>query len=289
MNTTIQAMLSTYKHHIAGAYRSLAPDRIEAELPSGRCIVSEKLDGETWFLYADDEGCVLLSPFGKRLHDIPLTDEALQTLQGWCGVLAGELYAAVDSGRPRVFDLHAAMGSKANPDRLRFAAFDVLMDGDVDIQRPPFTERLDRLQQIVGQHNGLFHLAPFETAESPADAAACYARIVTTGGAEGVVVHAADGRIYKIKREISIDAAVVGYADNNSGVSELLLALVKPDGVFQLIGRVKTGWSRAESTDLLHRLTPLACASTYRKANDHGLLYRWAKPEIVVEGQMQRP
>ncbi len=262
---------------------SLAPDRIEAELLFGSCIVAKKIDGETWFLHADGERCILLSPFGKTLTDIPLTDDAERILHGWRGLLAGELYAAVDSGRPRVFDLHAAMGSSENAERLRFAAFDVLMDGDDDLLRRPFTERLECLQRVVGNFGESFHLAPLETTESPAEVVDCYQRIVTVGGAEGVVVHAADGRIYKIKPEISIDAAVVGYAGNDSGVSELLLALVKPDGVYQLIGRVKTGWSRAENADLRDRLSTLACVSTYRKANDHGLLYRWVKPELVIE------
>ncbi len=283
MNAAIQAMLTAYKRNVAGSYHSCPPDEILTTLPSGSCIVSEKIDGETWFLHADGERCVLLSPFGKRLEDFPLTDEAMRTFDGWRGVLAGELYAAVDSGRPRVFDLHAAMGSDGNAERLRFAAFDVLMDGETDMQRRPFAERLDRLQRIVDQSGERFHLAPMETTENPDEVAPCYERIVTVGDAEGIVVHASDGRIYKVKPEISIDTAVVGYAESDSGVSELLLALVKPDGVFQLIGRVKTGWSRAESADLRERLTPLACASTYRKANDHGLLYRWVKPQLVVE------
>lgn len=285
MNAAIQSAISAYKRNVAGSYRSCAPGDMLTTLPPGPCVVSEKIDGETWFLHADSECCVLRSPFGKTLMNIPLTGDAERILHGWRGLLAGELYAAVESGRPRVFDLHTALGSHVNPDRLRFAAFDVLMDGDVGMQKRPFAERLDCLQKIVGQHNGQIHLAPFETTETPADVAACYERIVTADGAEGIVIHAADGRIYKVKSEISIDAAVVGYAASDSGVSELLLALVKPDGVFQLIGRVKTGWSRAESADLLNRLTPLTCASSYRKANDHSLLYRWVKPEIVVEAK----
>jgi AAA+ superfamily predicted ATPase len=283
MNAAIQSVLVAYKRNVAGSYRSLAPDRIESDLPPGPCIVSEKIDGETWFLHADGERCVLLSPFGKALEDIPVTHEAQRTLRGLRGLLAGELYVAVHSGRPHVFDLHAALGADGNSERLRFATFDVLINGETDMQRQTFAERLDCLQKIVGQHNGQFHLAHLETAQTPADAAACYERIVTADGAEGIVIHAADGRIYKVKSEISIDAAVVGYAASDSGVSELLLALVKSDGVFQLIGRVKTGWGRVESADLLNRLTQLTCESTYRKANDHGLLYRWVKPEIVVE------
>ena len=157
------------------------------------------------------------------------------------------------------------------------------MNGDVDVQRKPFPERLDRLQPIVGQSHASFHLARCKTAKTAPDVASCYESIVTDGGAEGLVVHAADGRIYKIKPEITIDAAVVGYVGNSSGVSELLIALMKPEGVFQLIGRVKTGWSRAENADLQKRLISLACASTYRKTNDHGLLVRWVKPDLVIE------
>ncbi len=283
MTDAIQTMIAAYKRNVAGAYRSLAPDRIEAELSPGPSIVSEKIDGETWFLHADGERCILLSPFGKKLENIPLTIEAQKGLNGWRGLLAGELYAAVDSGRSRVFDLHATLGRKGNPDCLRFAVFDVLMNGDVDVQRNPFIKRLALLQRIVGQSHASFHLAAFETADTPVAVATDYERIVTSGGAEGLVVHAVDGRIYKIKPEITIDAAVVGYVGSSSGVPELLLALMKPEGVFQLIGRVKTGWSREENADLQRRLISMVCDSTYRKANDHGLLVRWVKPDLVIE------
>ncbi len=283
MTDAIQTMIAAYKRNVAGAYRSLAPDRIEAELSPGPSTVSEKIDGETWFLHADGECCILLSPFGKKLENIPLTTEAQKVLNGWCGLLAGELYAAVDSGRPRVFDLHAALGRKGNPDRLRFAVFDILVDGKTDTRRFPFTKRLALLQRIVDQSHASFHLARCKTAKTASDVASCYESIVTDGGAEGLVVHAADGRIFKIKPEISIDAAVVGYVGNSSGVSELLLALMKPDGVFQLIGRVKTGWSREENADLQRRVISMDYASTYRKTNDHGQLYRWVKPDLVIE------
>ena len=285
MNADLLPRLVAYKRNVAGAYRSLSANRIEQEFPHGPCVVSEKIDGETWFLQSDGERCVLLSPFVKRFVDIPLTDEAEKTLRGWRGLLAGELYAAVDSGRPRVFDLHAAMGGGANvqTDRLRFAAFDVLMDCEEDVRQKAFAERLACLRRTVNNPGKRFHIAPFETVESAIDVATCYERIVTQGGAEGIVVHTSDGRIYKIKPEITIDAAVVAYAASDSGVSELILVLMKPDGNFQLIGRVKTGWSHIEKAELAKSLAFLECSSSYRKANDHGLLYRWVKPDVVVE------
>ena len=283
MSNSIQTMVSAYKRDVAGRYHSISPDCIERDLPPGPFIVSEKIDGETWFIHTDGEHCVLLSPFGKRLENIPITVEAQNSLNGWRGLLAGELYANVNSGRPRVFDLHAAMGSNGNPEHLRFAAFDVLLDGENNMQRRSFAERMACLQQLIDQHERPFHLSPLEKAETQADVTAHYKRIVTVGGAEGVVIHASDGRTYKVKPEIVIDAAVVGYAEGGAGVSELLLSLVKPNGDFQLIGRVKTGWSNTEKAELAKRLTPFECSSSYRKANDHGLLYRWVKPELVVE------
>jgi len=72
MNTSIQSMLVAYKRNVAGAYRSCPPGEILTTLPAGPCIVSEKIDGETWFLYADGERCMLLSPFGKKIEDTAL-------------------------------------------------------------------------------------------------------------------------------------------------------------------------------------------------------------------------
>ena len=84
---------------------------------------------------------------------------------------------------------------------------------------------------------------------------------MTRGGAEGLVLHASDGRTFKVKPEISIDAAVIGYVGTDHGVSELLLALITASGRYQSIGRVRTGWSRRESQELAARLATCACAS----------------------------
>ena len=127
MTDAIQTMIAAYKRNVAGVYRSLSPDRIEVELPPGPSIVSEKIDGETWFLHADGECCILLSPFGKKLEDIPLTVIAEKALNGWQGLVAGELYAAVDSGRPpRLRSAHCdgTQGKSGSPALRRLRYFD---------------------------------------------------------------------------------------------------------------------------------------------------------------------
>ena len=237
----LAARLSAYKRDVAGNYHSITPDDIETALPSGPFIVSEKVDGETWFLHLDGQSVSLLSPVGKVVTGIPVTEEARRILGTWTGLLAGELYAESTNGRPRVFDLHAAMGGgpDAQTDRLRFAAFDILDDNGTDPQSQTYEDRIQRLQAIVAGGT-LVHAASFETLTSPAEVVAAFERIVVEGGAEGIVVHVPGGRVYKIKPEITIDAAVVGYGAGDNSLNELLLGLLKQDGIYQLIGRVRS-------------------------------------------------
>ena len=79
-------------------------------------------------------------------------------------------------------------------------------------------------------------------------------------------VRDSDGRTYKVKPELTLDAAV-GYAGGEHGVSELVLALLRPDARYQTIGRVRTGWSHAESQELATCLEARRCASSYRLAS----------------------
>ena len=284
VDSALAARITAYKRNVAGNYHGIAPDDIETALPPGPIIVSEKVDGETWFLHFDGQSISLLSPSGKVVTGIPLTEEAHKTCSGWTGLLAGELYAESRRGRPRVFDLHAAMGSGANAqtERLRFAAFDILDDNGTNAQSPAYEDRVRRLQALL-PGGTLVHVTFFETLTGPAEVAAAFERIVVQGGAEGIVVHAPGGRVYKVKPEITIDAAVVGFSAGDNGIHELLLGLQRPDGTYQLIGRVRTGWSNNEKKELAARLQHLECESAYRKVTDHGTLCRWVRPELVAE------
>jgi hypothetical protein len=275
-----------YKKRVAGKYRCLAPQDITRFLPPGEMIVSPKIDGETWFLKAGDGGAWLLSPSGKIITGVPITEEAASLIGDRRFLLAGEFYANGLPTRPRLHDFHTALGGgkDAQINRLRFAAFDLLEDdNDHDCQYRPFTDRAKRLLALLAPGK-LCHSVPFEKVSYAKGILDAYERLVTRQGHEGIVVRTAENQILKIKPEISIDAAVVGFTERTrGGIAELLVALMRPDGNFQLIGRVDIGFKEAERYELSRTLVPMITQSNYLAASRSGALFRFLKPEVVVE------
>jgi len=287
VDTTLAARLMAYKRNVAGRYQSVAPGDVLKKIPDGAHIVSPKIDGEQWFLYADSNGggAVLLSPTGRAVTGIPLTNEAAEHLAGNHVLIAGELFANGTPDRPRVHDVASAFGGGAGADvnRLRFAPFDLLQDGGEDAGRLPFAGRVERLRNLLG---GSDRVRPvdFKQADGAEAVADRFDKWVTRGGEEGIVVRCADGRIVKIKPEITIDAAVVGFSENGGGrIGQLLLALVRPDGKYQLIGSVGTGFTEDERATLHRVLSNELVSASYRKATREGALYRFIRPRLVVE------
>jgi hypothetical protein len=277
--------VAAYKRQVAGRYRSVSPADLATALPPGPYIVSPKLDGETWFLRVAGGEAWLLSPSGRVIGDVPATAEASRLLAGHDLLLAGELYANGSGRRPRVHDLAAALGGGVGApiDHIGFGAFDLLDDGGEDAQRLPFPTRAQRLAALMGDGE-LCRPVAFETACDARELLGAYDRLVTRDGHEGLVIRCADGQVIKVKPEITIDAVVVGFTERaRGGVAELLLALLRPDGVFQLLGRVDMGFTEADRLELAERLRPLAVESSHLAASRAGTLFRIVLPEVVVE------
>ncbi len=225
---------------------------------------------------------------GKPSPRCFLRKKADQALGTWSGLLAGELYAEGNAARSRVFDLHAALGGgvQASVDRLRFAAFDLLFDDSADCSHLPFEQRAERIHSLLPMH-GAVHRVDFTEVNGPAEVDSFF-RSRVQAGAEGIVLRCADGRVFKIKPRVTIDAAVVAWTETPSGLGELLLGLMPDeqptDGpVLQLIGRVETGFSERERHELAERLRPMQCASSLSFSSRSGLPYTWGRPEMVVE------
>ncbi|HJK90704.1 MAG TPA: hypothetical protein RMH26_08170, partial [Polyangiaceae bacterium LLY-WYZ-15_(1-7)] len=286
-------LVSGYKRTIASRYRSLAPDEIDV-LPKGGLWVSPKIDGEIWFLVVDGDEVGLVAPNGKVIvGDLPVLKEAkklaVPRARGRL-VLAGELFALRKGGRPRVGDLAKAMGGgkDAEVQRIGFHVFDLLTGGDAENEgpMPNYGDRLAAMQRLM---DGGKRLQCIKTEEvEDADAVKkLFAEWVEGGKGEGIVARSKEiGRIYKIKPIFTIDAAVIAFterADEPEQVRSMLLAVMKENGQFQIIGscgNMGTGEFRKEMHE---ELAPHAIPSSYSYASSSGALFKFVKPTIVVE------
>ena len=288
----LMAAVQAYRRRVASMYRSLKPTEITTGILGGPFHVSPKVDGELWFLVLDPGDAVLISSTGKAIAgEVPLLTEA-RTASAKVGsrvVIAGELFAASSAkGRPRVGDVASALagGAQAPVERLGFMAFDlvegVLADAPMSC---PYQQRLDALSELLASGKRA-KMIRTDAVESTTALPALFAELVEGGKAEGLVVRSAQGTIYKVKPEFTVDAAVVGYTvrtEDPRAVRTLLLGLTREDGRIQIAGHCGNLGSDADRRAMLERLTALQCASAFRCPSRSGELFTFVKPEVVVE------
>ncbi|MEY4654114.1 MAG: hypothetical protein RI884_2695 [Pseudomonadota bacterium] len=283
-DASLLEILQAYKRRVAGTYRALPPSRL-GELSAAPMWVTRKIDGETWFLVKQSGSVFLASPSGRVLAgDLPVLQQAAKLPEG--SIVAGELHARVSGRRERVGDLAAALardGADA-PDGIAFAAFD-----GVQLAGQPLPIAYDeKLQALSACLPGGTHLqvVPAQALHTGLEVFQRFETEVAQGGAEGLVVRHASGIVYKIKPEISLDAAVIGYtvkADQPQACRSLLLALRTEDGRFVIAGACGNLGDDAQRRAWFERLQPLHAVSQVRRASDSGGLYQFVQPTLVAE------
>jgi len=281
-----------YKRAVAGRYSSLAPNEIDS-LPQSSLLVSPKIDGQFWCLLVETGEALLIAPNGKVLSgDLPLLAEAKRTVASRSTgrtLVAGELFALRKEGRPRVGDVSAALGGGEGAEvaRLGFFAFDLLDGGDAQSPQPAaeYAERLRVLERLFegGQR---VKAIKTERVDSREEVKRLFAEWVEGGKGEGLVVRSFDGRIYKLKPLFTIDAAVIGFTEQTDArdhVRSLLLAVMRDNGQYQLIGSCGNLGSDSFRGELYQKLAPAVTESKYRYASSTGALFRFVAPREVVE------
>jgi len=277
-------LLAAYRRRVAGNYRSLRPEEIET-LPPGRILVSSKIDGELWFLVALQKQALLVNSRGKVIAgDVPVLNQAKGLPDGV--VIAGELYAITEGRRARVGDLAAVMagGKKAKVTAICFSAFDLLRDSDTSGEPSTYDARHARIATIIKGGDNL-KVVPVETFNSAGQVRALFEKSVVPGDIEGLVIRLDGGLIYKLKPEISIDAAIIAYttkADQPDLARSVLLGLMHEDKSFHILGGCGNLGSDADRKSLLAHLSPRKVESSVRYASDGGGLYTFVKPEVVA-------
>ena len=278
-------LLASYKRRIAGLYRPLSPNDI-ASIPPSSLVVSRKIDGELWFVVSDDDGVYLANPRGRAITGkIPVLEQAKILPTGT--ILAGELHVEAAKGRERVGDLSALLsgGKKADTKRLRFTVFDLVQKDGATALTLPYEERFSTLQTLVPTPGSTLALIETATMSGAADLQSHYKTVVENGGAEGLIVRASTGMVYKLKPVIDIDCVLLAYTekvDEPGHARSVLLGLMHEDGKVQLLGGCGNLGSMAQRKVIFDRLSKSVVTSQVRYASDSGGLYRFVSPEIVV-------
>src|SRR5262249_49376844 len=119
------------------------------------------------------------------------------------------------------------------------------------------------------------------------DVEAAFRAWVENEGSEGIVVRSDAAGLYKVKNRRTLDVVVVGYSegiDDRKGlVHDLLIALMRADGTFHVLGRGGGGFGDEERRALVAALSPLAAPSDYTEVNPDHLAYQMLRPERIVE------
>ena len=238
--------LAQYKRTVAARYKAVLPQELHEKLPHGPLRVSPKIDGELWYVVVGDDEIFMASPTGRVLTgSLPVLDEIRGHLSGKARpgtILVGELWAARREGRPRVADVGKALADADQLPRLAWTAFDLLLGGDESEPEAAraYAERLEVLARLIDAPKRA-RVIKTETVQAPGDVARLYGEWAEGGRAEGLVVRADDGRIFKVKPAFHLDVAVVGYTlrtEDEGQIRNLLAAVMRQDGSFQIVGSV---------------------------------------------------
>ncbi|MCC2667844.1 MAG: ATP-dependent ligase [Armatimonadetes bacterium] len=274
------------------AARMVAVDRsgIQRKMPDGEFFVSRKVDGEFTIVVCNGSEAILVNPGGTVRCGLPVLEEICGQL-GRAGIrqaiLAGELYVRRTDRRPRVHDVARVARtpeSASDLETLCFAAFDLV---EVDGKPAPeqYGEVFTLLEKAFG-HGDRVH--PVETwrTRSRAEIEKLFDDVVTVGGAEGLVARNDEAGLFKIKPRHNLDVAIIGFTegqdDREGMLHDMLVAVMRQEGLLQVLGRVGGGFTEEERRNWLSDLKDEVTRSDYAEVNDQ-IAYQLVRPERVIE------
>lgn len=281
-----------YRRQTGSRMVPLDGEEIRKRVPKAEYFVSRKIDGEFTVLVYRDGEALTLNPGGTVRIGLPWHEEATRLLSK-AGVkealVAGELYVVPkEKRRPRVHDVTTVARqpqSKEDLERMRLAVFDILsLDGNA--VEAPYAEAWKRIEKIFGKGD-LVH--PVET-KLVADADGIqklFEKWVEKEGSEGIVVRSDTAGLFKIKPRHNLDAVVIGFTesvDERQGMlHDMLLAIMRHDGTFQVLTRVGGGFSEDQRRAMLSDLKDMVVESEYAEVNSDHVAYQMVRPDWVVE------
>jgi ATP-dependent DNA ligase len=271
---------------------ALDKELAKRRLPKGEYFISRKIDGEfTLLIYRDGEA-VILNPGGTLRAHAPFMVEAASALAKAGikqAVLGGELYVQRPDGkRPRVHDVVRVARNPADASevaQLAMGFFNIYdLDGrDLSMNATDVVETLQRI--FAGCKKA--HAVETVKGEDAKAVLAQYEKWVEKEGEEGVVARSDSAGLFKIKPLHTLDLAVVGFTESINEreglLHDMLLAIVREDGTFQIITRVGGGFSEEQRGEYLTKLKAMVVDSDFREVNSDRVAYQMIKPGLVCE------
>src|SRR5262245_14026773 len=280
-----------YRRGAAARLYPLDGPAIVEKVPLGEFHVSRKIDGEFTVLVFRQGEAFTLNPGGTVRVGLPALDEAVRLLSK-AGVkeamLACELYAAREERRSRVHDIVSLAGKPsktAELEQMHLAVFDIIsLNGS-----PPPMVFAQTWQQIVKLLDKGQRIRPVEArwVEKPDAIRELYAEWVEKEGAEGIVCRSDAAGSFKIKPRHNLDVAVIGFAESSGDraglLHDMLVAVLRKEGTFHVLGRVGGGFTDDQRKELLSDLKDMVVESEYSEVSSDHVAYQMVRPEWVVE------
>jgi hypothetical protein len=274
-----------YKKNIAGKFMLVEGAKIKSRVEGSEFCVTRKIDGHLQCLFYQDGTAFMLNSSGNQkatqLKCLDAFMEAMQQAGVKSATIAAELFMPKEGGRPRCADVLKALADPEMCNELRLEAFDIIeVDGE-----PWHVEHYNETYTQLSKwfNCDLIHPVEMRLASSIEEVQEIYDEWVVGEGAEGLVIHSDSHIICKVKPRHTIDAAIVGYTTGDKGVRDLMMAVRREDGLFQVFAVGSGGLSDEARLSLLERLSLQHVESQYILSDSRGIAYQMVRPEIVYE------
>ena len=280
-----------YRRQLSRQMVPMDRERAWIKIPPAHYHISIKVDGEFTVLAYGDGQAITINAGGTVRMGLPVIEEARARLaaQGLSQALVvGELFVKrIDGKRCRVHDvIHATRNpqSEEELDRLHYAVFDIL-ELDRQPRDQPYQDRWDLIRTYFEEGE---RVVPVQATWGDTSVLReRYTHWVEVDGEEGIVARSDAGGLFKIKPRHSVDAVVIGFTegiDNRAGLlHDLLLAVLRADEMFHVLGRVGGGFTEDQRRTMLSDLMDMAVESEFIEANSDGVAYQMVRPQWVIE------
>lgn len=273
-------LIKSYKNNIASQYSFCELDQID-QIVDQEYYCSKKLDGQTFFLVIENNNIKIFSSslidYSEQLAHII---QAVQLKKIKNNIIAvGELYDSKKE-RERNGDVKVGLANKKLATSLSFALFDIVYQEEASSQ---FQKNFEKLSNIFGNDQSDIIYA-LEQQLLSKDKIKDFALKIFKDNSEGAVIRN-DSKIFKIKKEETLDAIVLGFCleENQTTLRSISFGILKNQNLILFIGSSGNFDSSIKKEELLGQLQKNIISCDYIQTASNGVAYQFVNPKIVVK------